>query len=437
METKRLLKPRRSMIRIASKLVNIQRTRREFRKPSGFRFAIADSIAFMDSEKWDEVAGRSTLFLSRPYLRMLERSGPENITVRYVLVFDGDTPVAAAYLQIATVTGSRFGTPREIAFSRNPLRLVRGAFAPAARKFKAGLRERVLVCGNLLSYGFHGVAFAPGADRRALWPAIAEAIYRIRRGEKLSGQTDFILIKDITPHEADDVSVLSNLSYRPLETEPNMMLDLPVEWKTYDHYLNSLASKYRSSVRQQILKPIDAAGCSIERIAGLDRYAEYLHALYMQVHEKAAVRPFTLPPGYFAALEAVAGDRLLCTVIRHEGRIVGFIITLKDNDTAYGYHIGFDREAGESLPLYLRLLHASIADALHLGCRHLSFGRTALEPKARLGAQPQPITVWMRHRQPVMNLFVRNLLRVIPHEEPPERNPFKKAAAKGADATDS
>jgi hypothetical protein len=67
----------------------------------------------------------------------------------------------------------------------------------------------------------------------------------------------------------------------------------------------------------------------------------------------------------------------------------------------------------------------------------LSFGRTALEPKARLGALPQPITVWMRHRQPVMNLFVRNLLRVIPHEEAPERNPFKKAEAKGVDAVDS
>jgi len=26
----------------------------------------------------------------------------------------------------------------------------------------------------------------------------------------------------------------------------------------------------------------------------------------------------------------------------------------------------------------------------------------------------------------VLNLFVRNLLRVIPHDEAPERNPFKK-----------
>jgi predicted N-acyltransferase len=437
METKRLLKPRHSLARLATRLVHRQRIRKDLRKPSGFRFAIGDSIGFMDAEKWDRVVGGSTFFLSRGYLRMLEQAGPGNISARYVIVFDGDVPVAAVYLQIATVSGSRFGAPKEAAPTRNPLRLVRGAFAPAARRLKSGLRERVLVCGNLLSYGFHGVAFAPDVDRKRLWPAIAEAIYRIRRGEKLSGQTDFILIKDITPQESEDVAVLADLSYRPLETEPNMMLDLPSEWKTYDHYLNSLQSKYRSSVRQQILKPIDAAGCIVEHVSGLADHAERLHELYMAVHEKAAVRPFTLPHDYFPALEATAGDRMLCTVIRHEEHIVGFIITLKDDETGYGYHIGFDRAAGESLPLYLRLLHASIADALELGCRKLSFGRTALEPKARLGAQPQPITVWMRHRQPIMNLFVRNLLRVIPHEDAPERNPFKKAEGKGADAAEA
>lgn len=434
MDKKRLLKPRHSVARLANKLVNKRRIRKELRKPSGFKFAVGDGIGFMDGEKWDRVVGDSTFFLSRGYLRMLEQAGPDNISARYVLVFDGDAPVAAVYLQIATVTGSRFGAPKEAVPSRNPLRLVRGAFAPAARKLKAGLRERVLVCGNLLSYGFHGVAFVSDADRKRIWPAIAEAIYRIRRGEKLSGQTDFIMIKDVTPHEADDVAVLSNLSYRPLETEPNMMLDLPAAWSTYEHYLNSLQSKYRSSVRQQILKPIEAAGCTVERIRALAPHAERLHELYMQVHAKASVRPFTLPPTYFPALEATAGDKLLCTVIRHEERIVGFIITLKDGDTAYGYHIGFDRAAGESLPLYLRLLHASIADALELGCRRISFGRTALEPKARLGALPQPITVWMRHRQPVMNLFVRNLLRVIPHEEAPERNPFKTDPQRTASA---
>ncbi len=416
----------------AANLIKAQKLRKALRRPSGLKFVIADGIALLNGVQWDQVVGQSTFFLGRDYLYMLEQDGPENIVPRYVLIFEDEQPVAAVYLQIASVSGSKLGKKKEVVEvvkAKNPLALIRNALAPAANGLSEGLRERILVCGNLLSYGFHGVAFAEGVDKAALWPAVAEAIYRIRRAEKLSGQTDFILIKDIIPSEAPHIEVLSKLSYRSLETEPNMVLDIAPEWKNYDGYLASLASKYRSSVRQQILKPIEAAGCVVEHIADLEQYGERLHALYMQVHEKASLRLFTLPASYFAALEQAAGGNLLCSIIRRKDDIndlLGFIITLKDGAMAYGYHIGFDRHAGETLPLYLRLLHASIADAMQLGCSQLSLGRTALEPKARLGAQAQPITVWMRHRQPVMNVFVRNLLRVIPHEEAPERNPFKK-----------
>jgi hypothetical protein len=56
----------------------------------------------------------------------------------------------------------------------------------------------------------------------------------------------------------------------------------------------------------------------------------------------------------------------------------------------------------------------------------LSFGRTALEPKARLGAKPQDMQVWLRHRQPVLNRLVRRLVGFAHHADAPDTNPFKK-----------
>ncbi|MBS0307884.1 MAG: GNAT family N-acetyltransferase [Proteobacteria bacterium] len=439
MATRQASKSKASIAATAAQLVGAQKLRRtlrrELRQPSGFQLAVADGIDMLDGAHWDRVVNASTFFLSRSYLRMLEQFGPENIAPRYALVFADGAPVAAAYLQIASVGGERLGKKSAAVEAKNPLHLIAKVLSPAAQTISAGLRERVLVCGNLLSYGFHGVAFAPGSDKRALWPAVAEAIYRIRRAEKLSGQTDFILIKDVTPPEADDIAILSHLSYHPLETEPNMVLEMPAQWQNYDGYLASLASKYRSAIKQQVFKPIEAAGYTVEHLHDLVGHAERLHDLYLQVHEKAGLRLFTLPASYFGALAHSAGDNLLCSVIRRKGDdsddsdILGFIITLKDGDIGYGYHIGYDRTVAADVPLYLRLLHAAIADGLALGCRCLSLGRTALEPKAGLGARPEAISVWMRHRQPVMNLFVRNLLRVIPHEEAPERSPFKKAGA--------
>jgi hypothetical protein len=80
------------------------------------------------------------------------------------------------------------------------------------------------------------------------------------------------------------------------------------------------------------------------------------------------------------------------------------------------------------LPIYLRMLHAGIADAISLGCKRISYGRTALEPKAGLGAKPQTFGILLRHRQPVLNKLIKGLLKGVEHEEAPERNPFKKAA---------
>jgi hypothetical protein len=84
-----------------------------------------------------------------------------------------------------------------------------------------------------------------------------------------------------------------------------------------------------------------------------------------------------------------------------------------------------DKAVAAEVPLYLRLLHAVVEDAIALGCRRISLGRTALDPKARLGARPKPLRVWVRHRHPWLNVLMRGLLGSIPHDEAPERNPFK------------
>jgi len=203
---------------------------------------------------------------------------------------------------------------------------------------------------------------------------------------------------------------------------------LAADWRNYDDYLASLTAKYRANVRNQIFKPLDAAGCVVEHLSDVAPVQERIFELYKAVQVNAAVRPFELRPGYFAALQGVAGARFLCSVLRRDGHILGFLISLADGDTGIAYHVGFDREAAAELPIYLRLLHASIADCLALGCKRISFGRTALEPKAVLGAKPETYGVLLRHRQPVLNTLIKRLLLGIEHDDAPERNPFKQPA---------
>ena len=65
----------------------------------GARFAFADSISFLNAADWDRVTARSGLFLSRPFLGLLERNLPENLATHYALVYMEGRPVAAVVAQ--------------------------------------------------------------------------------------------------------------------------------------------------------------------------------------------------------------------------------------------------------------------------------------------------------------------------------------------------
>jgi Acetyltransferase (GNAT) domain len=420
--------------RLKSSLRDLRDRHRDRHQPTGFGFVFADRVDFLDPVRWDAVTAGSSFFLRREVLRVIEEHGPENIAPRYAMVFRGRKPVAALAVQIVTVTGDRLRRGKQAAAADQGAGLLRRMLAPAARKATGGLRERILVAGNLLSWGFHGIAFAADEDPLLLWPAVAEAVYRIRRAERLNGQTDLVMVKDLTARQLG-TEALHRFSYRAMETEPNMVLEIDPAWRSYADYLAALDAKYRRKVKDQT-KKLAAAGCTLEQIADVRPHARRLHELYLAVHGNASVRLVTLRENYLAELAAAVGENFRCTVIRRGEEIVGFVTSVRDGDTAIGYYIGFDREMATATgaPLYLSLLHATIADAIAWRCTRLSLGRTALEPKAGLGAKPEPMSIWLRHRVPALNWMIRGVLGSVSHAEAPERSPFKVAAGAEIDA---
>jgi hypothetical protein len=415
--------------RLKSSLRDLKERHRERHRPSGFGFTFADRVDYLDPVRWDAITAGSSVFLRREVLRVIEEHGPENIAPRYAIIFWEGKAVAALAVQIVTVSGDRLSQTANPEANSQKTGFLRRVLAPATRKMTERFRERILVAGNLLSWGFHGIAFAAGEDPQRIWPAIAEAVYRIRRAERLTGQTDLVMVKDLTGRQTG-TEALRRFSYRSMETEPNMVLEISSSWRTYEDYLSALDAKYRKKVKDQA-KKLAAAGCTLEQITEVRPHASRLHQLYLSVHGNAAVRLVTLRENYLPELSRAAAADFRCTIIRRGEDIVGFVTSLRDGDTAIGYYIGFDREvaATTQAPLYLSLLHATIADAIAWRCTRLSLGRTALEPKAGLGAKPEPMSVWLRHRVPALNWMIRGVLGSVPHSEAPERNPFKTTAA--------
>ncbi|HTL98744.1 MAG TPA: GNAT family N-acetyltransferase [Holophagaceae bacterium] len=405
--------------RAAAKVKAAKANHRLRHAPTGFQFALADSIHQLRPDHWDALTEGASVCLSRAYLECLEAAGPANLRGHYALIYRGARPVAALACQSVEVAAGELPSKKE----------AKGRLKAARDKALDRVRSRVLICGNLLGWGPQGVAFAADEDAEELWPAVAEALYRIRRADKLFGETGLVMVKDL-PAEDGAGSPLSRFSYRPFDTEPNMVLALKPEWRDFEGYLAAMKSDYRSGIRKQ-MRDVEAAGIAVEHLdaAQVEREKAAIHGLYLQVHEKQKMRLFTLSEDWMPVLAARFGAAFRTTVLRRlaDGRLVGFITTLKDRDGAIGYTVGFDKEtAAAGVPLYLRLLYAMVEDALDLGAAWASLGRTALEPKAKLGARPQPLRCHLRHRIPAMNSVVTALLRVLPEPaQAPERKPFK------------
>lgn len=382
------------------------RRRQVRRTPTGDNFACADSIDFMVTEHWDLCAKAGGVFFRRAYLRCLEQNPPEGLEFRYALVYRKGQPIAAVVIQILE---------RDLS-----------CFLPQDSPLAAGGRlisQKLFVCGSLLCWGNQGVSVAPGVDWNTVWPSVAEVLYRIRRAEKLSGSSDFVLFREL-PTGDKPAMRLRDYGYRPVDVEPDMVMETR-GWTTYQDYLSSLQSKYRGAAKN-VFKKIEKAGCKVHRLQGLSRYRERIYQLYDAVWEKAEVRPVKLTPDYFCALEDALGDDYVLIGVTREEQLLGYVTVIRSEELAVGYMLGFDREAAEELPLYLRLLNAVVEQAIEWGCQRISLGGTALDPKARLGGAPSPRQVWVRHRLAPLNVIVGPMLQTFDPQQPPDRNPFKE-----------
>jgi len=380
-------------------------------EPSGLHSALADRIDFLNPAHWDALTANASFFMSRAYRQLLETHAPDGMQARYALVYRDGKPIVALAAQVLEVAGNQL-----LSLPDSRVR------SKALKTFKA----RLLVCGSLVSSGFHGLAFAEGVDADVLWHAVAEALFRLRRADRLHGKIDYVMIKDLDQARSDSAQPLRDFSYRPLQTEAEMAMPVRPGWHSFDDYLADLNTSYRGKARK-IIKQVSEAGYRVERNADATLHDAALNALYREVEQRASTRLSALPAGYFGALATLAGpQRFRCTLIRDDAAIVAFMTTIKDGDRALGYYVGINYAVNAKVPLYLRMLQCLIDDAIELNCSTLSFGRTAMEPKAALGATAQASHVWLRHRVPVINSVVRELFARVSPDEAPLRKPFKE-----------
>ena len=120
--------------------------------PSGLQAVIGDRIGFLNPAHWDALTEGASFFMSRAYRELLETHAPEGMQQRYALVYRGARPIVALAAQVLDVGATQLANLPDSRLRKKAL---------------AGVSARLLVCGSLVSSGFHGLAFAEDEDPQA------------------------------------------------------------------------------------------------------------------------------------------------------------------------------------------------------------------------------------------------------------------------------
>lgn len=354
------------------------------------QFALAERLCHLDTTAWDALTRDASVFMQRPFLTALEAASPQNVSARYALMYLDDEPIAALLLQLVRVEG-------------------RSAVATTAALSGVAhlVDERALVLGNLAAWGETGLVMKAGVDRELVWREALHLVDRLRRFEKSEGVVNVSFVKDAASEE--DETALRRQGYQRAPTGPDMLLTLDPKWGSLDDYLACLASKRRRAVKKTS-EVLEAAGYQVRRLTleELEANVSRLDALYGQVWAAADVHPLRLSGHFFVELQRRLEDDCVTIGIERDGKLDGFGVSLRSGATCVGYYLGYDKTV--EAPLYLRLLTSILEQGIAWRCTTVSMGRTAEEPKARLGAVPGPHALWVKHRTPPLNWAVGAIL---------------------------
>ena len=120
------------------------------------------------------------------------------------------------------------------------------------------------------------------------------------------------------------------------------------------------------------------------------------------------------------------GEGFQLWVATLEGEIIGFHCGMCDGQEVEAYFVGFERDHNKSHALYQRMLLEFIQWGLREGCGCVNLGRTALDIKASLGAEPQRLVLHERMKNPIVHRLARWAARASAPKQPPLKRAWKE-----------
>lgn len=380
---------------------------------------IYHGIAQVPQAMWQQIVPQEHTFLNYDYLTAFEACCSVNMGFKYVVFRKDGRLAGVATFQTILFDGNNIGTEE----SRKAL----GFWARTANSLVSRMKMRLLVLGNTFMTGEYGWYFtdvkAPGLEEvTALQIVIKQLVQEAKATNKpVSG----VLFKEVFAENLGSFPELKKAGYLEFPVQPDMILDIDPEWKTFDGYLAAMSSKYRVRMRKAIK---DMNGVEIRRLTlpEIEQHLDGLKELYQQVVDTSEFKLATFRLDHIQYLMQQMPDKFWIDGFWLDGKLVSFISFYEHEGQVVAGMMGMDREAQKKYDLYLNVLLLVALRGIEHGAKQSVFGRTAMEIKSSVGAKPHDMYLYTRHVSGWKTRMIIPMVKLLSRNEPwKQRNPFK------------
>ncbi len=384
-------------------------------KVNVLKYDYYDRIEDVPIEDWNSVNKKNNTFLSLAYLQTLEDTLLENIKFRYIVFYEGPTAVGIAAVQLIKFNSA------ELKFQEFPCKINE---AIKNTLFK-NLEVKVLVCGNLFSCGEHGFLYDSNkVTAKQAFESLSNALREIRKSENTE-KPSFILLKEFWPQSFAESDYIKEHDFREFKIDVNMVVHIEDSWNTFDDYLSSMRTKFRTRAKKVFKK---SENIVIRDLGSedIEQFQKEIDRLYLSVIEKADFKIGKLNASTFKQLKQNLKDAFIFRGYFLNEKLVGFTSSFVLGNVLDANHIGIDYTYNKEYDIYQKMLYDYVDLAIKNKAKELRLGRTAEIIKSCVGAKPVEMKLYVRHGNSISNTLLKPLVELISPSEYEIRNPFKQ-----------
>ena len=369
---------------------------------------------------WDDLSCDQNVYLSKAYLNCIEKNH-DSVLFSYIVMYDSNRrPIAFSTIQIVDFYLDSVNDSMEdfVVKIKNILRKL-GVF-PDRKAIK------LLISGNLFVSGEHGIFINTKKDKHQIIKQLCKGLLRfVNEDKNLIESIDAFMLKDFLDESLFIINELKQFNYHPFSVEPNMKLKLDPKWLGLADYLEAIKTKFRVKAKKALNQSSDLEAKDISA-KEIGSYLPDMISLYEKVANSATFNLTHFNLNTYQDLKDKFGEKYIIRCYFLENKIVGFLSGIENQNFLDAHFVGIDYKFNRNYAIYQRMLYDFIEIGISKKLKGINFGRTASEIKSSVGAEPENLTIYLRHRKRFTNKLLKLFLFHVQPTPFHQKFPFKK-----------